>query len=155
MSMLKAKNPNFGKSLTKQSFRQETDINRLLDRAQKAGTLSHLEKYQPMYGEMSDFNFFEAQVMLSKGREAFMELPSEIRKEFNQSPKEFFDFVNDPANKNNLAEKLPALAKPGRQIIDVSGKTPPVDPPAAPAASEPSASVPTPSEGAPETPSNT
>ena len=59
--------------------------------------------------------------MLSRGREIFDELPVELRSEFNQSPAQFFDYVNDPANKDRLAELLPALAEPGRQLKRVSG----------------------------------
>jgi hypothetical protein len=131
---------DYSDGLTKQSFKDECNINKLLQRAQRSGTLSHLEKFEGMYGEMADFDMLEAQIRLRRGQEAFDRLPSEIRREFNQSPAEFFRFVNDPANKDDLAKKLPALAKPGRQNIDVSGKTDPtardepVAPPAAPAA---------------------
>ena len=113
--------------LTKQSFARECDINFLLQRAQKAGTLSHLEKHQHHYGDFADYDFFDAQIMLTRGREIFDDLPSEIRHEFGQSPAAFFEYVNDPANVDKLREKLPGLAAPGRQNIDVSGRTPPED----------------------------
>jgi len=106
---------------TKQSFIDETDINKILKRAQKTGTISHLTKFQGSYGDFSDFDFFEAQIMLTKGREIFDALPSEIRSEFNQSQAAFFAYVNDPANKDDLLKKLPGLAAPGRQNIVVSG----------------------------------
>lgn len=123
---------------TKQSFKEETNINRLLQRAQRSGTLSHLQKYGGMYGEMADFDMLEAQLRLRRGQEAFDRLPSEIRKEFHQSPTEFFKYVNDPANAERLPELLPDLAKPGRQFknlkADPTAKDEPVAPPAAPAA---------------------
>ncbi len=131
---------------TKQSFRDETDINKILHRAQKAGTLSHLQKYEGVYGDYADFDFFESQMTLTKGREVFDALPSELRNEFRQSPAEFFEFVNNPANADKLREKLPELAQPGRQNIDVSGKTAPDDLP------EPAAAAPEP-EPAPPAPS--
>ncbi len=114
---------------TKQSFRDETDINKILHRAQKAGTLSHLQKYEGTYSDFADFDFLEAQLQMTKGREVFDALPSEIRNEFSNSQAAFFAYVNDPANqaKENLG--LPALAMPGKQNIDVSGKTAPDDPP--------------------------
>jgi len=110
---------------TKQSFKDETNINKLLERAQRSGTLSHLEKHGATYGEMADFDLFEAQLRIRHAQESFDALPSEIRNEFHNSPAAFFKFVNDPANKDDLAKKLPALAKPGRQNIDVSGKSDP------------------------------
>lgn len=127
MSFLPLKKKGYPPTLTKQSFKDETDINKLLHRAQKSGSLSHLEKYEGVYGDFADFDFFEAQLNLTKGREVFDALPSEIRNEFHQSPAEFFHYVNDPANADDLRKKLPALAQPGRQNLDVSGKSPPGD----------------------------
>ncbi len=127
MSMLGTQQPIYKDGRTKQSFRDETDINKILHRAQKTGTLSHLQKHEGTYGDFADFDFFESQIKLTRGREIFDELPSEIRSEFNQSPAAFFDYVNDPANQATLEKKLPGLAEPGRQNIDVSGKSAPDD----------------------------
>ena len=140
MSFLPLKKSGFDRSLTKQSFKDECDINKILKRAQKAGTLSHLEQYQGVYGDFADFDFLEAQINLTKGREVFDALPSELRSEFHNSPAEFFNYVNDPANADDLRRKLPALAEPGRQNLDVSGKSPPGD------AREPQATETTPTE---------
>ncbi len=133
---------------TKQSFRDETDINKILHRAQKAGTLSHLEKYEGTYGDFADFDFLEANIQIAKGGEIFDALPSEIRQEFRHSPAAFFEYVNDPANIDDLRKRLPGLAAPGRQNIDVSGRTAsevvaeaPADPPTRPAEA-PEAEVP-------------
>ncbi len=129
---------------TKQSFADETDINKILQRAQQSGTLSHLQEYSGVYGDFADFDFFDATLKLSHGREVFDALPSELRTEFNQSPAAFFKYVNDPANADDLRKKLPALAKPGKQNIDVSGKTAPEDPPAKTPATPEIAPTPTP-----------
>jgi len=129
--------PKYPDGRTKQSFKDETDINKILHRAQKAGTLSHLQQFEGRYGDFADFDFFEATIQLTKGREVFDALPSELRREFNQSPAEFFAYVNDPANIDDLRLKLPGLAKPGRQNIDMSGKTAPDDRGAAKEAAKP------------------
>jgi len=132
--------PTYKDGRTKQSFKDETDIQKILHRAQKAGTMSHLDKYEGTYGDFSDFDFLEATIQLTKGREVFDALPSELRNEFNQSPAEFFRYVNNPANAEKLRDKLPGLAAPGRQNIDMSGKTEPEaleDPPAADPAPNP------------------
>ncbi len=108
---------------TKQSFKDETDINAILKKAQRTGTFSHLNKHEARYGDFSDFDFFEAQLKISAGREIFDDLPVELRMEFNQSPAAFFDYVNDPANKDRLKTLLPDLAEPGRQLISVRPET--------------------------------
>lgn len=108
---------DFGPSMTKQSFKESTDINKLLDRAAKGESLSHLQKHGAMYGDFSDIqDLLTAHERLKKGQQIFAELPAEVRKEFNQDPGQFFTWVNDPANKDNLAEKLPALAKRGQDL---------------------------------------
>jgi len=137
--------PIYEDGRTKQAFKDETDINKILHRAQKTGTLSHLQKFEGRYGDFAGFDFFEATLQLTKGREVFDALPSELRREFNQSPAQFFAYVNNPANKDDLLKKLPMLAMPGRQNIDMSGKTAPDDPPAAKEAAKPT-EEPTPAE---------
>lgn len=131
---------------TKQCFKDECDIQKIMARADKAGTISHLEKFQGVYADYSDVDFFEMTQILTKGREVFDELPAELRQEFGQSPAKFFAYVNDPKNKDDLLKKLPALAKPGRQLNPTVAPTADeeavilkADTPA-PAASEPVAS---------------
>ncbi len=128
---------------TKQSFRDECDINLIMKRAAIGGTISHLNKYEGAYADYSDYDFFEQTQKLTRGREIFDDLPAEVRREFGQNPAAFFDYVNDPANKGVLAKKLPDLAKPGTQLPDV---TPPdADTQAArAAASEPASANPSP-----------
>ncbi len=124
---------------TKQSFKDECNIEKIMARAEKAGTISHLEKFQGIYGDFSDYDFHEQTAKLTRGREIFDELPAEIRKEFGQSPAAFFAYVNDPENQEDLLKKLPALAAPGRQLLKTSPDT--ADEKAAlDAASEPKAS---------------
>jgi len=121
----------FEKTRTKQAFKDETDINKLLQRAEKTGTISHLNKHEAHYGDFTGFDFLEAQLKLSAGADIFAELPAQVRSEFDQSPAQFFDYVNDPANKDRLGVLLPALAEPGRQLPRATGVVP------ADAASEP------------------
>ncbi len=101
---------------TKQCHKDECDINKIMARFDVTKTISHVNKYQGVYGDFSDFDFFEQTQMLTRGREIFDALPAEVRDEFKQSPAAFFQYVNDPANKDDLLQKIPALAKPGLQL---------------------------------------
>ncbi len=123
MSMLGTKQPTYKDGRTKQAFKNETDINQILKRAQKSGTISHLNKHEARYGDFAGFDFFEAQLQLAKGATIFADLPVELRREFNQNPGEFFDYVNDPDHKDRLKKLLPALAEPGRQNISLRPPT--------------------------------
>ncbi len=106
--------------LTKQGFEAETNIQTIMARADKAGTISHLDKYEGVYADYSDFDFHEQTEKLTQGRMIFDDLPAEVRKEFGQSPAAFFEFVNDPENKDELLKKLPYLARPGKQLPDTA-----------------------------------
>ncbi len=101
---------------TLQCHKDECDISKIMARFQVNGTISHVNKYEGVYADFSDFDFSEQTQMLTKGREIFDALPSEVRDEFRQDPQAFFNFVNDPANAEDLLEKLPALAAPGDQL---------------------------------------
>lgn len=123
---------------TKQCFKDECDINAIMARFDRTGTISHVAKYEAIYGDFSDFDFFEQTQKLTRGREIFDDLPAEIRQEFGQSPAAFFNFVNDPANKDEVRSKLTGLSQPGRQLPSADNEA------AAAAASEPQASETTP-----------
>ena len=132
---------------TKQSFKDQTDINKILYKAQKTGTISHLQKHGGEYGDFSDIgDLLSAHNRLERGRAIFADLPSEVRREFKQDVGAFFKYVNDPQNVDKLPDLLPALAKKGDQIVDVNKKiaqatggaslgADPAPPPAQPAAS--------------------
>ena len=97
---------------TKQSFKDETDVNFIIQKHTRMGTLSHLEQWGGNYGDFSDFDFQKAQNQIANANSMFEQLPAGVRNEFKNSPELFFDYVNDPENKENLAELLPELAAP-------------------------------------------
>ncbi len=101
---------------TKQCFKDECDISKIMARFEKTGTISHINKHEGEYADYSDYDFTESIRKLTRGREIFDDLPAEVRREFNQSPADFFAYVNDPANMDDLLEKLPELAAPGTQL---------------------------------------
>lgn len=138
----------YGDGRTKQAFKAQCDINNIVKKAQREGTLSHLAKLGGEYGDFSDVpSLLDAHARLQRGEQIYRELPSELRREFPDQFA-FFSFVTDPQNSGRLSELLPALAKPGSQRPDVvrtaaSMANPAiVDPPP-----EPPAAAPTPPAG--------
>ncbi len=123
MSMLPQKTKIYDDGRTEQGATDETDINRILARANVAGTMSHLQKYEGVYGDFAGFDFATHQKLLTQAREIFDDLPAELRQEFAHSPSQFFDYVNDPNNVDKLRELLPRLAKPGQQLMSVRPAT--------------------------------
>ncbi len=108
---------------TKQCYADECDIDKIMTRFNATGTISHLEKYEGVYADFSDFDFHHQSNMLARGSEIFAALPAELRREFGESPARFFEYVNDPENHDELRKKLPGLAQPGRQLPAVSPPT--------------------------------
>ncbi len=121
--------PEFKDGRTKQCFKDECDINKIMARFDQTGTISHVTKYEGVYADFADYEFNAHMQKLIEGREVFDALPAEIRREFNHSPADFFKYVNDPANKDDLLVKLPELAAPGNQLpSNLPEPTEPVEP---------------------------
>lgn len=115
MSMRGGRKLDYGDGRTKQAFKDQCDINKMLAKAQQTGSMAHLVKYpEAVYGEFDgEFDLLTAQGQIAKANEIFNDLPSEIRKDFNNDPLAFVKFAGDPDNNDKLRDLLPAIAKPG------------------------------------------
>lgn len=103
-------------SMTKQEFKDETDINQIMHRYQRTGAIDHYAKWSPSYGEFSACDFQESLNLVNRARQMFADLPSSIRN-LTESPEGFLNFVQDPANAPKLVElglvpSPPAAVKP-------------------------------------------
>lgn len=84
-------------SMTQQSFTDECDINQILKKFIQTGILDTIGP--GVYADISDtMDYQSALHMIKRADQMFAELPSEIRKRFNNNPAEYMDFVHDPAN---------------------------------------------------------
>ena len=126
MSMLPIKTKKYDDGRTKQSFKDSTDINKMLAKAQREGSIAHLNKYpSAVYGEFTGVDLLGAFQQVERAQAIFADLPSEVRKEFAGDAFKFAAYASDPANIDRLEELIPAIAKPGRYFPDVRGSTPP------------------------------
>lgn len=83
---------------TQQQFKDECDINVILDRFGATGNLP-ITTVQPMAGDFTGIGTYqEAIESVRSAEENFMQLPSKIRERFSQDSKKFVDFCLDPAN---------------------------------------------------------
>ncbi len=119
MSMVPFQTKDYSDGRTKQSFKNSTDINRILAKAEKGSGISHLAKYEASYADFEAFDFQDAQNTLARADSIFNELSGELKQEFQQSPQKFFEFVNNADNVGQLARIFPELQAPGRQMPDV------------------------------------
>lgn len=106
--------------LTKQSMKDECDVNLILAKYQRTGVIDFINKHEPRYGNASPIDFQTAMNVVIEGKQMFADLPSSLRKRFGNSPEEFLFFVDNPANRDEAirlglitpAEVSPASVSP-------------------------------------------
>lgn len=84
---------------TKQSFKDECDINIIMKRFAVTGELGHISQAQPLWGEIPEVDFQGAMAVVVDARERFQSLPAEVRDRFLNDPARLLAFIQDPANK--------------------------------------------------------
>lgn len=101
-----------GSSRTKQSFAGECEINNIMRKYEKTGILTHAKEHKGEYGDYIDVQDYKTNLekILSAG-EMFSELPSGLRKQFDNSPVQFLQFVQDHNNQDKMAE-MGLISKP-------------------------------------------
>lgn len=92
-------------SKTKQSFKEESDINTIVKRFGLTGQLPEGVK-APTYGDFTEvMDFHTAMNAVAAAGEAFDRMPAEIRARFNNDPGAFVDFCSNDENRAE-AEKM-------------------------------------------------
>lgn len=109
-----------GKSKTKQAMAAETNINFIIDRYQKTGSLEHLKKYEGEYGIFEAIDFHTAMNSVAKATEMFDELPSNIRTKFENDPGKFLDYATNTENHQGMVDM--GLAYPKEQISELENE---------------------------------
>lgn len=98
-----------GHSKTKQSHKDECDINKIIAKAVRAGGLP--EAPEGLYGDFSAVpDYMTAIETINRAQEQFEALPAKLRKRLNNDPQEFLAFMADPENRAEL-EKLGMVHK--------------------------------------------
>ena len=94
-----------GESMTQEHFREETEILNIIRRHDRNGVIDHINKGKAIYGDFSEITDYRDMIhKLREADSAFAQVPSDIRKRFENDPAKFFNFVSDPANHSELAE---------------------------------------------------
>jgi phage internal scaffolding protein len=94
-----------GESLTQQHFAEECEITNIIKRHDRNGIIEHVQRGQARYGDFSEVHDYrEALDLVKNAQDEFMTIPSDIRKQFDNNPGKFFEFVSDPDNKDELIQ---------------------------------------------------
>jgi len=113
--------PNPGESKTEQSFKKECDVNHILKSfgAVKASPAYQEKLASATYGYAPSESFYEATNLSLESKALFDELPSALRKRFNNSPGELLAFVENDENYDEAS----ALG-----LVPISPDKPPAEP---------------------------
>ncbi len=106
------------KTRTKQSMRDECDINVIVKQYVKTGTVDYVNPLGGQYGDNPSVTFTEAMNIVRDAQSMFDGIPSKIRAEFNNRPEEFLDFMSDPGNQDEMIE-LGLLPRKPPQAVDL------------------------------------
>lgn len=96
--------PRSGQGMTKQSFKEECDINHIMKRFKRNGILPSLIKKDARYGNFADVGSYQESLnIVMLAQEQFAGLSAEVRDRFGHDPAQFLEFAGDP---KNLAEMV-------------------------------------------------
>lgn len=89
---------------TKQSFKDECDINNVMNRYLSTGEVPVLNERAPQYLDVTGIEFQEKMEFIAGAKTLFQELPSSIRNRFQNDPAQFLDFCSQKKNRPEMAE---------------------------------------------------
>lgn len=103
-------NPS-ARSMTQQSMAKDCDINCIVAKARKTGTLPAGVR-QPMFGDFSaGSTYHDVKCRVARAEAEFLLLPADVRYRFHNDVGEFLDFASDVANASELRSMLPREAE--------------------------------------------
>lgn len=104
-------------SRTKQAFKDECDVNKIMQRFKKVMDVEYLDKFHGyvggQFGDFSEVGDYRSAIEQVRSAEAVFEaLPAIVRKRFGNDPAEFLDFVGDPKNVDEMVSLGLAVKRP-------------------------------------------
>lgn len=91
-------------SKTKQSFKDQCNINKIVDRFQRTGVLPATQNALPRFMDVPQTDLLSALNLVREAESLFYQVPAQIRKKVNNNPVEFLQFIQNPDNMDTLDE---------------------------------------------------
>lgn len=97
---------------TKQSFKDECDINNILSKYAKTGIVNHINQSEGQYGDFSsEQDYQKALNIVIEAQNTFASLPAEVRDKFANDPAQFLKFTEKEENIEELVKMGLAVKK--------------------------------------------
>ncbi len=94
-----------GPGRTKQSFKDDCDINIIVEKHARTGLISHLAKGVPQFADVSELPDYQTAIQqIRDAQDYFMGLPAAVRAEFKNDAGQFIDFMSQDASEEKLEE---------------------------------------------------
>lgn len=96
----------FEPTITKQAFKEECDINNIVERARNGQDISgSLNARVAKYGDFTNIPDFRGALdLVQRAESMFMELEAPLRERFANDPAVMLDFLNNPANRDEAVK---------------------------------------------------
>lgn len=90
---------------TKQQFKEECDVNRIMKKWEAGGGISHIKNSPGNYGDFTSVSdYLTALTTVNFAQEAFDHLPAEIRDRMGNDPRQLLLFMENPENEKEAIE---------------------------------------------------
>lgn len=99
--------------VTKQSHKEECDINTILSKYERTGLITHVQSGRPQYLDLpSDMDYQAALNTMIAAQDAFASLPASVRDRYGNDPARFLSAFENPAELEFLREQ--GLVEPAK-----------------------------------------
>jgi len=86
-------------TMAQQQYKDECDVNKIMEKYQKTGEFTHSTEKKGTYGDFSEITDYHTMVnTVTYAQEAFMLLPANVRIKFRNDPGELLKFIQDDKN---------------------------------------------------------
>lgn len=102
-------------SLTQQQYLEESNINFIAHRFGLTGELPTPRDFSAIQGDFEDFDLQTALNQIRRAEETFMEYPATLRAQFDNDPRKFVEFFQDPDNTQKAVKMGLATIRPQPQ----------------------------------------
>ena len=110
-------------SLAQQHFKEECDINTILQKFNITGILPEAP-LSPRYGDFTGIgDYHDALNRVIAAQEEFEALPAQIRARFDNNPEKLIEFLDNSDNRSE-AEQLGLIEKAAAEVVEAAKTTP-------------------------------
>ena len=93
-----------GDGITEQHHKNEVDVNNIVQKYNKTGLIDHVNEFEKKYADVSGFDYQTAMNTVAAANTMFEQMPSHIRKRFENDPAKFLTFCDNEKNKEEMYE---------------------------------------------------